>query len=452
MHDIMKTLSGGVALLLGLAVSSCDFIEPVESDPNAVPEATVDQLFTGIQVNSFFLAEGQLSRIASIWTQQMAGTDRQFAIIDAYRVSEEDGEDEFSAVYTGGGLVDLREARTQAEDAGRTVYAGILKVHEAFMMGTAASVFGAIPYSEAARPEIENPVLDDQRSVYTALQSLLDEAIADLEGGTGAGPGAVDLNFAGDPAAWAAVAYTLKARYHLHWAEVDGDAAYTAALDAAEGGIMSPEGTWRSIHSSAATENNLWYQFMRDRSGYISGGDYLVPLMVAEDDPRLPLYFAPASAGGYAARDSDLSPTGYGAPDFDFPIVSCAENNFIIAEAQFQLGNEPAAADAAEAALACQESALGVDLPAQIAGLAGLSGDALLDEIMQQKYIAMFLNVEVWNDYKRTCRPAITERQGGMPARLFYGQQERQSNSNVPAPSEQPRRNDNDPNPCGSIG
>ena len=141
------TRVAGVVLLTLLA--SCDFTSPVTTNPNAVPTASVDQLFTGIQVNSYFLAEGQISRIASLWTQQMAGTDRQFVSIDAYVINEEDANDEFSTVYTGGGLIDIRTAIAQAEDVGRRVYAGILKVHEAYMIGMAASIFGDIPYSEA---------------------------------------------------------------------------------------------------------------------------------------------------------------------------------------------------------------------------------------------------------------------------------------------------------------
>ena len=77
-----------------------------------------------------------------------------------------------------------------------------------------------------------------------------------------------------------------------------------------------------------------------------------------------------------------------------------------------------------------------------------LTGAPLLAEIMDQKYIALFLNAEAYNDYKRTCLPAITERPGGMPGRLFYGQDERQSNTNMPEPAQQQIRNDNDPAAC----
>jgi starch-binding outer membrane protein, SusD/RagB family len=443
-----------MARLLGLAVlalptAACEFISPTESNPNAVPTANVDQLFTGIEVNAYFVAEGQLSRLSSMWIQQMTGTDRQFKTLDNYVLTEEDADDEFSTIYTGGGLQDLKSAIAQATAAGRRVYAGILKVHQAYMFGMAASVWGDLPYSEAANPQITNPKLDKQADVYAAMQKLLDEAIADLTSGAGAGPGAVDFNFSGNAARWIAVAHTLKARYHLHWAEVNGNAAYTAALAEAQQGIAANAGNWRAIHSTDSKENNLWYQFMRDRAAYISAGDYLVPSMVSRADARLPFYFS-QSAGAYRARASALSTQagGYGALDFNTPIATCAETAYIRAEAQYRLGNVAGARTAANDALVCEEGRFGVSLTAQKDRLAAASGQALLDEIMLQKYTAQFLNIDAWNDWKRTCLPRITQRPTGMPARLYYGQDERQANTNIPDVSKQPKRNANDPNAC----
>lgn len=439
--------------LVTLTLGACDFISPVESNPNAVPEATVDQLFTGAQVVSYFLSHGGLSRIASIWTQQMAGTDRQFATFDNYVITDADFEDEFNALYTQGGLIDIRSAIAQAEAAGRTTYAGILKVHEAYLVGLIASFYGDIPYTEAANPDIEFPALDDQAAVYADVQALLDEAIADLSSGAGLGPGAVDLNFGGDAASWIAVANTLKARFYLHWAEVD-PANYAAAATAAASGVTTNAGNWESKFGSPQTETNLWTQFLVDRSGYVSSGDYLVPLLVANADPRIGIYFSPADAGPpavYTARVSELADPGYGAATYDLPIVSCAENYFIIAEAEYAAGAEPAARTAARAAAACQEAehGLAADALGSVTGFAG-TGAALLDEIMEQKYIALFLNPEVFNDYKRTCLPAISERASGMPGRLYYASQERQSNPNIPQTGTDPndKYNDNDPAPC----
>jgi hypothetical protein len=78
-------------------------------------------------------------------------------------------------------------------------------------------------------------------------------------------------------------------------------------------------------------------------------------------------------------------------------------------------------------------------------------GSATLNDIMMEKYIALFQNAETWNDWKRTCIPALTPATGtvgGIPARLLYAQAERNTNTNIPLPSDQPVRNWNDPNAC----
>lgn len=461
------------ATLLAASLGACDFIESTGTNPNAVPTATVDQLFTSAQVNTYALTEGEISRIGAVWLQQMAGTDRQFAALDLYQLQEDDAGSTFSSTYTGGGLIDLRRAIAGAEEAERPVYAGILRIHEAFIVGMAASYFGDIPYSEAVNAEVTTPVLDDQAAVYAAVQSLLDQAITELSTG-GTGP-AVDLNFGGDAARWRAVAHTLKARYYMHWVEAQragGSAATLAqtacagdcvakAIAAANNGIRSSSNNWRTIHSSTATENNLWFQFQGERSGYISAGAFGVDLLQSREDPRLPVYYsrdadgafvgsAPGAPNGDPGTDaSQLSTTGYGAADFSMPIVSCAENAFILAEANFYQGNTAAAQQALLAGVACEEARTGTsDIPVD----ASTTGQALLREIALQKYIALFLNPEALNDYKRTCLPALTSNEfvdtSDMPRRFFYGRAERQTNPNIQVPNDQPKANDNDPNAC----
>jgi hypothetical protein len=84
------------------------------------------------------------------------------------------------------------------------------------------------------------------------------------------------------------------------------------------------------------------------------------------------------------------------------------------------------------------------------AGLPAL-GSATLNDIMTEKYIALFQNFEVWNDFRRTCLPALTPAPGtvgGIPARILYAQAERNTNPNIPLPADQPVRNWNDPNAC----
>ena len=452
------------AVLVGI-VSGCDFISPTESNPNAVPDATLDQLLVGVSVNNYFLEEGQSARLAAMWLQQMAGTDRQFSGFDKYTFTESDASASYASAYTGGGLIDIRTGIAQAEADGRRVYAGIFKVYEALMIGMAASIFGDVEYSEAVSPDIAEPVLDPQRSVYDAVLSLLDEAILDLRSGEGIAPSGADFVYGGDVDAWIAAANTIKARFNMHWVEVDGSSRYAEALAAAQQGIMDATGDFVADHSTSATENNLWFQFLRDRSGYISAGAFLVNELWTRNDPRLTLYYGPGSGafadtiigsppgnptGDPGSEASSLAVPGYGAGDFDFPILTCAESNFIIAEAELQGNGDAIAARAAlDAALACEETRKGVDLTTAKDANDALVGSALFDEIMMQKYISLFLNREIWNDYKRTCYPAVVPFGGlEVPARLYYDDESRETNTNIPDPGEQPQRNANDPGAC----
>lgn len=474
-----------VALLAG-SLAGCDFIQPITENPNQVPSASLDQLLVGTQVNFMRMEEGQSSRLVAMWLQQMAGNQRQFSGYDTYQIVEGDDDDYMNSLYAPG-LVALREGQRLATVDDRIVYRGIFKVYEAFMMGMGASLFGDLPYTEAIDPEITQPVLDDQRAIYTAVDALLVDAITDLNSGTGVGPASADFVYGGDAASWVAAANTLRARFQLHWVEVEGNARYTDALTYAASGISDASGDWLATHTTAATETFFWYQFLRDRSGYMVAGDYGVSVMQAQTDPRTALYYSeatgpyagtiigspPGSPSGDPSDDASeltcgpnkgggCTGLGLGSQAFDFPIVTCAENNFIIAEAEAVANSDPVAARAAlDAAIQCSEDrwadyGFSIDLSGVQARNDALTGAALLDEIMLQKYISMPLAIELWNDYKRTCWadnlgfvPAASG--AVVPGRFLYSQNERQTNANIPAADQQPLRNDNDPAACAAA-
>lgn len=461
--------AAGAALLAGAMVTGCDWLNVDQRDPNRVPSATLDQLFLATQVATYYFAEGEVPRLTTIWIQQLAGTDRQYSLYDTYVFGEGDSDNQYVTVYTAAGLPALRQAQQLATEAGRRVYLGILKIHEAYLVGMSASIWGDIVYSQAANPsQYPTPQLDRQEQVYAAVQQLLDGAIADLQSGQGTGPGPADLNFGGDPQRWIRVANSLKARFYMHWVEAQragGAAAQAAqvacggdciakAIQAAQNGINTAAGDWRAIHGEKDTETNVWYQFMRDRSGYVSAGAFLVNTLQSRNDPRLNFYFQPGAAGMVGSRPGEnrvgaaqlnIGPGGVAAPAAAIPILTCAETQFILAEAYYYQGNVVAANNALQAGIACERQRTGLNIPAP----GPLVGQALFDEILLQKYIALFLNLEAWNDYKRTCRPALQTYQGQpIPRRFYYGSTERQSNPNVPPPAQQPRANRNDPNPC----
>lgn len=453
------TLNATLGVLLAasgtLACNSFLTGPKLTENPNAPTSATRDQLFLSVQASQFIQLEGALVRTACMWMQQCVGVDRQYLTLGTYQTVEDDFSGEFSGVYTGGGLLDIRKIEASAEASGDQVYAAIAKVWEAYVMGTAADVWGNIPYSEAGT-DVQYPHLDPQSQVYATVQAKLDTALTEL-GGTGAGPGALDLVYGGNKSKWTEAAHTLKARFHLHMAEVD-NSRYAQALAEASQGISISANDFKSYHSSLTSENNIWYQFqVIQRDSYMRVGKRLVDIMVGRNDPRLPVYFSKNTSGGYGGKDpgetadnttSNICCTGVTGsrldPAFRQPLITWAENQLIVAEASYQTGAEPAALTA----LNTERTAAG------LSALSGITGAALLDSIMTEKYVVTFQNIESWSDYRRTCLPALVPASGHteIPGRFFYGFSERNTNPNIPNTAEQLAtnggRNPNDPNPC----
>lgn len=469
-----KTSTVGV-LALASTLAACDNYlsgPGITDDPNAPLNVGLPQLYQGIQLTQFVQHTGDLARHVAMWTQQMAGVGNQYQARDQYNITEQDLAAWYNAIYTGGGLIDIREALSRTEAANDRVYSGILRFWEAYLMGMSASLWGDLPYSQAVKPdEFPTPQLDDQAEIYRQVQTVLDQAIADLQSGQGAGPGATDLVYRGDRQKWLQAAHTLKARFYMHWVEAQNFAgthngqnvqalANTAcggnclqkAIAAAQNGISTPANNLTSFQSTTAGGENLWYQFMSvRRQGQITAGKFLVDLLKARNDPRLEQYFAPVASGANAGQIVGAAPASStplselsekrGARDFRQPMITYAENQLILAEAHFRLNNPTQAMTHLNNARVAEG----------LTPRTPITGDALLREIMIEKYIALFQNVEVFNDYKRTCIPAITPvgSAQNVIGRILYSDTERAANPYIPAPGAQPARNDNDPVPCG---
>lgn len=455
MHKCLTLL---VAASLGASLAGCgDFLTgpKLTDNPNQPTVATAPGLLIAAEANIFVRAEADLARTVCVWMQQCSaqGTYQSYG---TYTVVS-DGETwyyDWAGIYGAGGLIDLRRLQTITLESGDSVFAGIGAVLEAYLMGTAADIWGDIPYTEAADTTIAAPHLDPQQDVYAHVQAKLDSAITFLAatGPRNIGPiNGVDL-FYGDNAQqqWTELAHTLKARYHLHTAEVLGAAAYTAARDEALLGISDPANDFTTKHSSSdVTTSNIWFQFVSTAAqNYIAAGKFLVELLKGTGDPRLSDYYLEAeSSGDFVGADpgEQLSPSDIStfaparvAADFPQPLVTYGENQLILAEASYNLGDEGTANSALDAAA----TAAGATPPGT------LSGPALLQAILTEKYIELFQNIEVWSDYRRTCLPALVPSAGttAIPARLPYPLSERNANPSIADPGG--TRNWNDLNGC----
>jgi hypothetical protein len=430
-----------------LAVGGCNFLTGGETstDPNRQVTATNDQYFVATQENLWAYWGSDLARVTGILAQQFAGVANQYGALQAsYAHDETTTNGSHAAIYTSGGLVDIKKLQTGARQLGDSLYLGIAQVEEGALMGTGADVFGDLVYSQALQ-NIPNPTLDDQFAVYDSVQKVISAGIANinLDVATSVGPGAADLVYGGDPASWTAMAHTLKARFYMHTAEVRGVPAYQAALAEAEQGIMSNAGNYVGAFTSTASETNFYFQFHGPaaRGGDIGIGVALDTILQRRNDPRRAQYFNVSGT----ATPSWLSSTR-AAAGFQQPFVTYDENTLIWAEAAYRTG------DQATALAKLNEERANNGVPAE-----AVAGQALLNEILTEKYIADFqLGEEAWNDYKRTCTPNLTPTAPGspIPGRLYYDAPERNTDTNIPQPNTGVNgiRNKNDPPNAVSDG
>jgi starch-binding outer membrane protein, SusD/RagB family len=472
-----STKIAGLVAVAVAAAGCSDFLTGpgISQNPNQPITAGTPQLFIAAQAQAFVRQQGQLARTAGMLVQQVSGiNNQQRDWVSRWQGTESDYSGQFAAFYTGGGLVDWRKIQAAANAAGDNQFEGIAKVWEAYQMGTAASIWGDIPYREAVG-DVEKPQLDPQQQVYQDLQAVLDGAIT-LLGGAGPGPAGADLVYGGNTGRWVRAANTLKARYHLHTAERLGQPAYQAALAAALNGINEAPadvgqavhgqapGDFRALHGNSLENGNIWAQFLRARQDIVAG-DKLVEILNArhaagEADPRRAGYFLPNTDGNFVGAtqlgveaqgtasliSNVVAGSNRAAYAFRQPLITWSENQLIIAEAKYQLGDPTAI--------------MHLNNVRTAVGLPALLGPITLQDIMIEKYIVMFQNIEAWNDFKRTCIPALVPpgnpQLAEVPGRVPYGLAERQNNPNVPLPSVFPEgttgssalRNWNDPNPC----
>lgn len=405
------------------------------TDPNRQIAATNDQYFVSTQENLWAYWGSDPARLTGILAQQFQGVANQYGALETrYTHDPSTTNGSHAALYTGGGLVDIRKLQAGARQVGDSLYLGIAQVMEGALMGTGADLFGDLVYKQAIQG-VANPTLDDQLFVYDSVQQVLSAGIANinLNAAGSAGPAGADLVYGGDPALWTAFAHTLKARFYMHTAEVRPE-AYAEALAEAQQGISSDAGNYFGAFTSTGSETNFYFQFHGPaaRGGDLGIGITLDTILVRRNDPREAEYFAPSGNPRWLSDER-------GADDFQQPYVTYDENTLIWAEAAYRTGDE------VTALAKLNEERANHGLAPEV-----VAGRALLNEILTEKYIVDFqLGEEAWNDYKRTCTPNLVPTAAGLPipGRLYYDATEANTDTNIPAPGVGVNglRNKNDP-------
>ncbi|MGD0341337.1 MAG: SusD/RagB family nutrient-binding outer membrane lipoprotein [Bacteroidales bacterium] len=421
----------GTFLILVLIISSCKkWINPdINKDPNSVSDVPYNLLLPSIEVSlGYELGGFDVRGITGMWVQYVSGQARQaVAIGKDYNIKESDVTTLWYYLYSAS-MMDLTiyirktgDANPQARGAG--------KVLMAYALGTATDLFGDVPYAEAFQGNTNlKPKYDTQQSIYATINTLLTEAIADLSTDNGAntiplGSSTNDLIYNGNVTQWIAAAHSLRARYAMHLSNKTS-VDYTAILADCSAGIPSNNDDFQIPFGTTESNANPLYQFDVQRTDIAPSTTFTA---LAAGDPRLTVFQGGGSNFG----------SFYGSIDSPVPFMTYVETLFIEAEAQLrQTVSSQALANAAyDAAVKASLNKFGVtDATWLTNNTSSVLGDRSIRNIIEAKYIALFMQMEAYTDFRRTGYPVIVPTAGAsVPVRYPYSSDERLYNTaNVP--------------------
>lgn len=424
-----KVIKNIFLVFLFISLGACaGYTDGINDDPNNFTDSPADLLIGQANLEVVMLHESNSARIGGMWSDQFTGSDRQYISLNNYLTTTGDYDNAWDAAYVDG-LAQAKLAEEKATEDGNTILIGVAQIAQAAILGQVASLWGDVPSSEALDyGNFPNPAYDGQVSVLNTAQALLDAGISNVGSSTVADAYGTPIYVAND-ATWAEVAHSIKARFYL----IAKD--YPNALSQAKMGISSSAGDLLASHTSATGAKNLFFQFCAEQRGgyltaigstlfqYVTGAKARL-LATPGDAERNAVYFM-----GDNGDELNTGDGGIFAIDASFPIISYVETKLIEAEAaQRTSGDALTPFNDVRDELA---AVYGGSFPHTTS-----SGNDLLMEILEEKYISLIGSLEVFSDVRRTDNALGVPIKGtnatDIPQRFLYPQVEINSNESFP--------------------
>ncbi len=328
----IKIIFVGLVLAFGLFSCTKDFVE-INTNPNAIlpEEASARYFITNPQYQLYAPSRYpywrahliHVDRYAGHFTFGHHGSWWSDELGYSYSSSYTDASWNWMEGYLGG-LDNFMKLTDVGGDFENPLMYATGQIMKGLYYQMFTDIFGEIPYSEAADPDIALPKFDTQIEIYTGIIADLDAAMATIGSSVSTGDGVEDLGnndlyCGGDLQKWKKLANTLKLRIATRAYGATGDNfagdAITAALNAdlleAGDDILLTKDAEISQWSAAAY-SDVWYRFGGYGSKW-SVGQVLINYMLKNDDPRLPEYAKFAEGGDFTfiRPDENDNPDGY---------------------------------------------------------------------------------------------------------------------------------------------
>ncbi len=281
-------------LICGIMIApSCkkSFFTDVNVNPNALAKVTPDLLLPTVEAALAYTQGGDMSRYSALLMQQMYGANSQSQQYYQYNFNPGNFDNVWPDYYTSTLENDYTLIQI-CDEGGYNKYGGIGRIIMAYGLQIGVDLWGDIPYSQAfkgnsATPNL-HPTYDKAAGLYDTIVSLINVGTAQLQNPDGGAltPGAQDVIFKGNTAAWIKFGHAIKARLALHQSKGNAQMASTALAEIAQAFTGNADNA-QYIFGTAQTSANSWYQFYRDRPGDENfTQSTLSANMLADHDPR----------------------------------------------------------------------------------------------------------------------------------------------------------------------
>lgn len=411
-----------ILLIITGVFTSCENYLDINTDPNNPTTVPVKGLMSVGSVRTASNA-ANVGYYTSYFVQYLAGPNAG-GNTDTHQEINANGT--WVAIYNV--LSNLSDMEKMAQEQGAPNYVGAAKIMKAINLALLVDAWNGVPYSDAFFVQTLKPKYDDGQQLYTEIFTLLKEGVAKLqEPTTTLTMGADDFMFAGNLSRWIKLGNALQARYLNHLSKTSSYNA-DAVLAAVAGGMAGNADDAKVGFTTAVW--NPWGTVAVNQAGLTLDGWISQQIVEAMDgttfgvvDPRMEFMFSKTRQGTFrgtrngAGRDPDVMDLRLDASTLveasyyanrisPVLVMTYAEQKFIEAEAQLAKNNKPAAYAAYLAGIRAHMDMLSVTAASRDAYMnnpAVSVGDAniTLALIMKEKYVALFLSPETWNDARR---------------------------------------------------
>ena len=276
-----------------IGFTGCKKFLDTNDNPNLSSNASAELLLPVVQAATGHALGNPLQIHGGIWAQHWTQnpTASQYRSLDQYSVTTTAFDRTWRMLYSDA-TQDIQEILTLTQGKQQfNQYTAIALIMKAYTFQLATDAFGDVPLTQAATPNITNPVYTPQQEIYDSILAYVNRAISLIDTDAEVTPGTDDLIFQGDMEQWLRFANTFKLRALLRMSQVAPQKAIAGIQTLNNAGFLEEDA---EIHYTlvGGNQNPLFSEILElGRTQNLVASETVTKFMTQNKDPRADVFF-----------------------------------------------------------------------------------------------------------------------------------------------------------------